>query len=64
MHFSELDADDPEEASMAMARHMARYFGGPRTDGFRVWADWPAAGSRVEHCNTFRLLGTTPVGMR
>ena len=57
MHFYELDAEDPEEAYMAMARHMARYFGGARTPAFEVWADWRAARAQVIYCNTFRLLG-------
>jgi hypothetical protein len=57
MHFYELDAEDPEAAYMAMARHMARYFGGSRTDAFATWADWEAAGAQVVYCNTFRLLG-------
>ena len=34
MHFYELDADDPEAAYLSMARHMARYFGGARTEAF------------------------------
>jgi len=59
MHFYELDADDPEEAYLAMARHMSRYFGGSRTDEFRVWADWEAAGGQVEYCNTFSRLGAS-----
>jgi hypothetical protein len=57
MHFYELDAEDPEAAYMAMARHMARYFGGSRTDAFATWADWQAAGAQVIYCNTFRFLG-------
>ncbi|MGH3185185.1 MAG: hypothetical protein ACRDOE_25215, partial [Streptosporangiaceae bacterium] len=52
MHFYELDAEDPEAAYVAMARHMARYFGGSRTDAFAVWADWEAAGAQVVYCNT------------
>ena len=64
MHFYELDAEDPEEAYMAMARHMARYFGGARTEAFAQWADWQAAGGQVEYCNTFRLLGSTVAGGR
>jgi|ERR1700688_990570 len=59
MHFYELDAEDPEAAYMAMARHMARYFGGSRTESFEAWADWKAAGAQVIYCNTFRLLGST-----
>jgi len=61
MHFYELDAEDPEAAYMAMARHMAKYFGGSRTEAFAVWADWKAAGGQVVYCNTFRLLGATPL---
>jgi hypothetical protein len=57
MHFYELDTDDPEAAYQSMARHMARYFGGSRTDEFRTWADWDAAGAQVIYVNTFRLLG-------
>ena len=60
MHFYELDADDTEAAYLAMARHMARYFGGSGTDEFRRWADWQGAGGQVEYCNTFRLLGALP----
>jgi len=58
MHFYELDAEDPEAAYLAMARHMAKYFGGSRTRAFEVWADWKAAGAQVMYCNTFRLLGS------
>lgn len=57
MHFYELDAADPEAAYLAMARHMATYFGGSRTEDFRRWADWEAAGGQVMYCNTFRLVG-------
>jgi len=57
MHFYELDAEDPEAAYQAMARHMARYFGGARTEEFRVWADFSAPGGQVEYCNTFGFLG-------
>jgi hypothetical protein len=57
MHFYELDTDDPEAAYMAMARHMARYFEGSRTDAFRTWADVETAGGQVVYCNTFRLVG-------
>jgi hypothetical protein len=66
MHFYELDAEDPEAAYMAMARHMARYFGGSRTDAFATWADWEAAGAQVIYCNTFRFLGAaaSPGGAR
>jgi hypothetical protein len=60
MHFYELDSDDPESAYMAMARHMARYFGGSRSEAFGVWADWEAAGGQVAYCNTFRILGALP----
>jgi hypothetical protein len=60
MHLYELDSDDPEAAYMGMARHMAKYFGGSRTEAFRVWADWKAAGGQVIYCNTFRLLGASP----
>ncbi|MGA2522345.1 MAG: hypothetical protein ABSG81_16175 [Acidimicrobiales bacterium] len=58
MHFYELDTDDPEEAYMEMARHMARYFGGSRTDAFRIWADFEAPGGAVQYCNTFTLIGS------
>jgi hypothetical protein len=61
MHFYELDAEDPEAAYMAMARHMAAYFGGARTEAFRQWADWKASGAQVIYCNTFRFLGATPL---
>jgi len=61
MHFYELDAEDPEAAYTGMARHMARYFGGSRTEAFSVWADWQAAGGQVVYCNTFRLLGGSPI---
>ena len=57
MHFYELDAEDPEAAYLGMARHMARYFGGARTEAFERWADWKAAHGQVVYCNTFRLLG-------
>jgi len=57
MHFYELDAADPEAAYMGMARHMAKYFGGSRTDAFQKWADWEAAGGQVIYCNTFRIVG-------
>jgi len=57
---NELDAEDPEAAYMAMARHMARYFGGSKSDAFRVWADWEEAGGQVVYCNTFTLIGATP----
>ena len=60
MHLYELDTHDPEAAYMGMARHMAAYFGGSRTEAFRVWADWKAAGGQVIYCNTFRLLGASP----
>ena len=60
MHFYELDTEDPEAAYMGMARHMAKYFGGSRTEAFAVWADWKAAGGQVIYCNTFRLLGASP----
>ncbi len=60
MHFYELDAEDPEAAYMGMARHMAKYFGGSRTEAFAQWADWKAAGGQVVYCNTFRLLGGAP----
>ena len=60
MHFYELDTDDPESAYLAMARHMARYFEGSRSDAFRTWADWEAAGGQVVYCNTFRLIGAVP----
>jgi hypothetical protein len=56
MHFYELDAEDPEAAYLQMAHHMARYFAGSRTDAFRVWADWQAAGGQVIYCNTFGLI--------
>jgi hypothetical protein len=59
MHFYELDAEDPEASYMAMARHMARYFGGARSEAFGEWADFGAAGGQVDYCNTFRLLGAT-----
>jgi hypothetical protein len=58
MHFYELDAEDPEAAYLDMARHMARYFRGSRTDAFAHWADWKAAGGHVVYCNTFSILGT------
>ena len=57
MHFYELDTDDPEAAYMSMARHMAKYFGGSRSDAFSAWADWDAAGGQVIYCNTFRIIG-------
>ena len=60
MHFYELDTEDPESAYLAMARHMAKYFKGSRTEAFAVWADWKAAGGQVIYCNTFRLLGASP----
>lgn len=60
MHFYELDAEDPEGAYMAMARLMARYFGGSKSDAFRVWADWKEAGGQVVYCNTFTLVGASP----
>jgi hypothetical protein len=60
MHLYELDTHDPEAAYMGMARHMAKYFGGSRTEAFQVWADWEAAGGQVIYCNTFRLLGASP----
>jgi hypothetical protein len=60
MHFYELDSDDPEASYMGMARHMARYFAGARTEAFETWADWRAAGGQVIYCNTFRLLGALP----
>jgi hypothetical protein len=60
MHLYELDTDDPEASYMGMARHMAKYFGGSRTDAFENWADWKAAGGQVIYCNTFSLLGATP----
>jgi len=59
MHFYELDTDDPEGAYQEMARRMARYFGGSRTEDFRVWADFEPPGGRLVYCNTFRLLGDT-----
>jgi hypothetical protein len=61
MHFYELDAEDPEAAYMGMARHMAKYFEGSRTAAFALWADWKAAGGQVVYCNTFRLLGGSPL---
>ena len=64
MHFYELDAEDPEAAYVSMAQHMARYFGGSRTDEFRTWADWDAAGAQVVYVNTFHLLGEAPGGSR
>jgi hypothetical protein len=57
MHFYELDGDDPEKSYMGMARHMAAYFGGSRTEAFVHWADWKAAGGKVIYCNTFRIAG-------
>jgi hypothetical protein len=57
MHFYELNGDDPEASYMGMARHMAAYFGGSRTEAFVHWADWKAAGGEVIYCNTFRLAG-------
>jgi len=57
MHCYELDAPDPEAAYLAMARHMARYFGGARTAEFGIWADFGPPGGAVDYCNTFSLLG-------
>ena len=57
MHFYELDVHDTEAAYQDMARHMARYFGGSRTEDFAVWADFEAPGGEVHYCNTFSLLG-------
>lgn len=57
MHFYELDVQDAEGAYQHMARHMARYFGGSRTEEFRVWADFEAPGGQLHYCNTFSLLG-------
>jgi hypothetical protein len=64
MHFYELDTEDPEAAYMGMARHMAKYFEGSRTEAFARWADWKAAGGEVVYCNTFRLLGASPLHLR
>ncbi len=64
MHFYELDTEDPEAAYMSMARHMAAYFGGSRTEAFEAWADWKAAGGEVVYCNTFRLLGGSPLRLQ
>ncbi len=60
MHFYELDGEDPEASYLGMARHMAKYFGGSRTEAFALWADWHGAGGQVIYCNTFRFLGATP----
>jgi hypothetical protein len=60
MHLYELDSEDPEASYMGMARHMAKYFAGSRTEAFETWADWNAAGGQVIYCNTFRLLGEVP----
>jgi len=62
MHCYELDAPDPEAAYLGMARHMARYFGGARTEAYRVWADFGPPGGAVDYCNTFSLLGALEEG--
>jgi hypothetical protein len=57
MHLYELDTEDVEECYGSMARLVARRLGGPRSDEFREWADYGAAGGHLFYCNTFRLRG-------
>jgi len=57
MHFYELDVEDTDGAYQHMARHMARYFGGSRTEEFARWADYGAPGGELHYCNTFNRLG-------
>jgi hypothetical protein len=57
MHFYEMDSDDPEVTFATMAEDLRVRLGGYRSEAFREWADWGAAGAEIIYVNTFRFLG-------